>query len=90
MKVAHRKGQDDLSKKYPIEAETIGTAPNEVQENNYWKGRNLDELRKKYIQFNVLVEYLNDVLELPQDAKFADLGKRSYELVTINLDADEK
>lgn len=90
MKVAHKKGQDDLSKRYPIESETIGTKENEVQENNYWKDRELDELRKKYIQFNVLMEFVQEILELPQGSTFDQLGRRSFELVMTNLDADDK
>lgn len=75
--------------KHPNEGVVTLKEIREAAEENYWQGRELDELRKKYIQFNVLMELVQDILELPAGSTFDQLGRRSFHLVTINLDTDE-
>ena len=36
----------------------------EVHENNYFKNHELEVVRKKYVRFSIMMEYLNDILEV--------------------------
>lgn len=87
LKVTHK--AETPIQKHPNEGVVTAKEVREAAEENYWQGRELGELRKKYIQFNVLMELVQEVLELPVGSTFDQLGRRSFHLVTINLDDNE-
>jgi len=81
MKLAHKQS---MSEKYPNQGTTIETEQREVPEENHWQNHDEELIKKKYLQFMVMIEYLNNVLELPMDSKMSDLMKRSHDLYLVN------
>lgn len=84
MKVAHKANKTELQDKYPNEGLTTSLEEKEIQENNYFLGKNEDEVKQKYLQWIVLMGFIHNVLELENTANISDMAKRSYELHMYN------
>lgn len=85
MKVVHNKSkrheEATLDEKYPNEAQVLEGQKLDVQENNYWKNHELEQIKKKYLQFTVFIEAINEVLELDRYATVETFARRIAELI---------
>jgi len=71
-----------IKDKFPNEAEISAGQKQQVHENNYFKDHELELVRKKYVRFSVLMEYLHDVLELDlKTTTIEQFGLRVRDLV---------
>lgn len=86
MKVAHKRNQQHeeatIEDKYPNVAKVGDGIPLDVQENNYFKDHEKEIVVKKYLQFTVFMEALNEVLELDRYATVDTFARRIAQLVT--------
>lgn len=69
-----------MNEKFPNEAKF---RPGQQRSNpdNHFEGRELDEVRRRYVKFTVLMEYLNDVLELGRHTDLDTFANRIRDLV---------
>lgn len=85
MKVVHNKSKQHeeatLEEKYPNVAQVGDGSPSDVQENNYFKDHEVEQIMKKYLQFTVFMEALNDILELDRYATVETFARRIAHLV---------
>jgi len=59
-----------------------------MNEDNYFKDHPVESVARKYVQMNVFIEALNEVLELDEKTTFEQLGYRIRDLSlasTFNL-----
>lgn len=71
----------DPAKQYPNEAKFVNGEKRTVNEDNHFKGHDVEVIRKKYLKFTVFMESLNDVLELDRFATVDQFAKRIVDLV---------
>ena len=64
MRRLSNKTDPSIAEKFPNEATVTSGEKQEVHENNHFKNHELADVRKKYVRFSVLMEYLNDILEV--------------------------
>lgn len=70
----------DIAEKYPNEGTITNKKQNDLQENNYWLGRDVLECQRKWIKCTVLMEIINGALELPDTSTFEQLARRMFDL----------
>lgn len=75
-----QKQPKELKDQFPNEAK-LDAEKEEVQENNYFKEFDKQLLQKKYLQFTVYMEAVNDVLELSRESTVEQFAKRVHDLV---------
>lgn len=71
---------ETLNQKFPSEAQMNGRKRT-FNQDNYFANIDIDEARKKYLQFSVLMEYLNTVLGLGRHASMDEFATRIRDLV---------
>lgn len=81
MRKLSKKVDPSIAEKFPNEARVTSGEKVEVHENNHFKNHELWDVRKKYVRFSILMEYLNEVLELPQTATVDQFAHRIRDIV---------
>jgi len=56
----------------------------DVHENNYFKGFPPDDLKKRYLQFSVFMEQVNNTLDLTREATIDQFSRRVHDIVMAN------
>lgn len=72
---------EQIRKKFPNEAQKNGGKRREFNQDNYFAHLEIELARKKYLQFSVLMELLNEVLGLGRHASLDEFGSRIRDLV---------
>lgn len=70
-----------LEEQYPNEGTITEIRAEDVHENNYFKGRDIEEMRKKYVKFSILMEAVNETIELPNSATVEQFANRIRDLI---------
>lgn len=85
MKVVHNKSKNreeaTMEEKFPNVAQVMDGHQLQVQENNWFKNHEVAVVVKKYLQFTVFMEALNEVLELDRYATVETFARRISELI---------
>jgi len=81
--------ESEVQKKYPNDAKHTGGTKMTLPQDNHYIGRDVWEVRKVYTQFNVLMEFLNQVLELDRHTSVDQFSKRIRDLVYAANAPDE-
>jgi len=66
---------------YPNEGKTIETINTEVHENNYFKDMSVEDIRRRYMKFSVMMEGVNEALDLNRSANVDQFALRVRDLV---------
>lgn len=72
---------DDLEKRFPHEVKFGKGEEREMNPDNHFTGRDVNDVRKKHLQFSVLMEYLNQVLELDRHVSVENFAIRIRDLI---------
>jgi len=72
----------DLQEQYPKPGEIKNQKRSILPENNFYYGRQTKEVRRRYMQFSVFMEAMNESLELPQNSSPEDMTRRINDLMT--------
>lgn len=88
MEVVHKKPTQTLVEKFPNEGKQTSRKERNLPEDNHFRNHSQDEVRKKYLQWMVISEYMNQILDLPSNSTFQELGNRAYQLFQANKEKD--
>lgn len=89
MEVVHKnKKTKTLVEQFPNEGKQTSQKERTLHEDNHFQNHSQDEVRKKYLQWMVISEYMNQILELPHNSTFQELGNRAYQLFQANKGQD--
>lgn len=88
MEVVHKNSRRKTAEQFPNEGKTVSQNERNLPEDNHFRNHSQDEIRKKYLQWMVISEYMNQILELPVNATFQELGNRAYQLFQANKEKD--
>lgn len=72
---------ETLEENYPNEATFKKGSDRNTSEENYFRDHDVELVRKKYIQFTVYMEAMNQVMELGLNASVEDFAFRIRDLV---------
>ena len=81
--------EQTLKQKFPNEAVMNGGKKREFNQDNYFRDLDIELARKKYLQFSVLMEYLNEVLGLGRHASMDEFATRIRDLVIASHREDD-
>jgi len=73
--------QEGLSDQFPNPGVLEDTTKNEMNPDNYFQKMEVEIIRKKYLQFTVYMEALQDVLELDRYASIDQFAHRVRDIV---------
>jgi len=88
-----RKNQHEdatIIEKFPNGATIKDFREAEVHENNHFKDHEIEQVAKKYLQFTVYMEALNEVLELDRYATVEQFARRIAHLIEREQSLREK
>jgi len=71
---------NEILEKYPNEAVVVQSEPRSGNDDNYFLHLEKEEVAKKYIQMNVLLSFLTEVLELDDKATIEHMAFRIRDL----------
>jgi len=77
----NHKPQEGLSDQYPNEATISDVRENPMNPDNHFQHTDVEVIRKKYLQFTVYMEALQDVLELDRFATIDQFAHRVRDIV---------
>jgi len=69
-----------LEEQFPNEGQIEELRKAEMPDNNFFKNYSKDEIRKKYLMMNVLMEILHDTIELEHHATIDQFARRVSDL----------
>lgn len=75
------RSKNKLEEQFPQEAEVITEGARQMNEDNHFRNHDVSIIRKKYLQFTVYMEALNEVLELPREATVEQFSRRIHDIV---------
>lgn len=84
VKIRTLQSDKDIAEAYPNEALVTGKTQHQVHESNYFINHDEDVIKKKFVQWLTLMEFLNAIMELPVNATFNDLANRGLHLSERN------
>jgi len=74
--------QKSLKEQYPIEGTFTEGEQQQVNQDNYFRDFELEDIRKRYLKMTVFMETLHEVLELSFDSSGQQFMIRIGELIT--------
>jgi len=71
----------EVAEQFPNQAVIANSKARAMPENNFFINHSVEDIRKKYLQFTVFMEQLNNVLELDRFASVEQFANRIRDIV---------
>lgn len=79
-KVVNLQDQKQVEEAFPIEADVTGQV-RKMNQDNHFEGLEKEMIAKKYVQYCVISELMNQVLDLPLTATLDEFAHRIQDLL---------